>query len=637
MRTPTRNKRPRKAQVSLLPAPTGGLVKNRNLALANGPEMPPGAEVLENYFPTATGVVLRRGSRRHATMAAEVKSMFTYTTGAQKEMFAASDTAVFNLTNVSSPYSYIITADDDEILSSDTTSGKEDIFGEDSTEGLDVFTAVTSGDWVVIQFTTAGGTYLVGVNGEDTGFIYDGTTFYPNVPDGVHSLDFNSGSGSFQAGATITGGTSGATAVLLEAPENNSSDTMILKDVTGTFVTGETITGNFGTATTVGGTTQLVPGVSFPSGVALTTADLSYVWAYKNRIWFIQKNSLDAWYMPVDQVGGELTKWPMGGVFPRGGSLIWGQAWSLYSGGSGGLSDQCVFATTEGDVAAYQGLSPEPSQGWEQVGLYRVGKPMGKHGFIKAGGDLVIATTVGFVSLAEASKRDYAALGQGAVSYPIEDLWGQTALERGRDDWRCQIWANGQMTLISPPTPTGSMPLVFAVNTNTGKWCTITGWDITAMVEFQDGIYFGTSTGAVRQGWVGGRDEKEPYVGRMLPLFNNMQAPASLKVLKMARAITRSAYDVRVQLSGHSDYKVNFPAPPSQGEITVGNEWDNAVWGESVWNEDRGAIVSGDWVSVGGSGHDVSIGAQTVSNALVPSDMELVRIDVTYVLGDAGT
>ena len=558
MRMPTRKQKPRKAQVASLPAPTGGLISNRNLAIARSADAPPGAAVLENVFPTATGCILRRGSKRWASVVqdAPVKAIFSYLSGAQRELYAATEYGIWNITTVASPYSFAITSDGEDYIAADVPT--ELVFGVDGLEGLDVLTGTTSGDWVVVQFATAGGEFLVGVNGSDEAFLYDGTTF-------------------------------DATAI------------------------------------------------TFPAGSTLTTADLAYVWVYKQRLYFIEKNSLNAWYLPVDQVGGELVKLPLGGVFVRGGVLTWGQSWSLDSGGSGGLSEQCVFTTTEGEVAAYQGLSPDVDQGWTKVGVYRIGRPMGKKAFIRAGGDIVIATTVGFISLASASRQDYAALGQNAVSYPIEDDWARAVQTRGQDDWRCQVWADGQMVLVSPPTPESRSPVVFVSNANTGRWCTFTGWDATAFEVFNGGLFFGGTDGAVRQGGVGGSDEGAPYVGRVLPLFDDMGAAPNLKVMKMAQAVVRSAYDVKVQLSGHVNYKVNFPAPPSQGSIPIGNEWDNGVWGTSTWDAERGDIIAGDWVSVGGSGHDVSVGVQITSGAVVPIDAELVRINVTYTLGEVGT
>lgn len=854
MRMPTQKQRPRKAQVASFPAPTGGLVSNRNLAMARGPDVPPGASVLENWFVTATGVILRRGSKRWASINQElpIRALFTYSAGGQREMFAANDDGIWNVTTVPSPYTWGLASDDEEFISPDVPG--EVAFGVLSVEGLDVLSDTTSGDWSVAQYTTSAGAYLLGVNGADVGFIYDGTAFYPLVSGGVYGIEYDALTVDFTTGETLTGATSGATAEILKVIANGTTgtlwlsdiveqpevreitfsedtgsftvdrtltgatsgatatidaesvDTLTLSGVSGAFVSGEAITdggaattagaetatrwdmaittvvtpfvvgetvaggtsgatavvlevsgttltlrnlsgsfeaaeaitgslggdaevdtaevahtwvllfneilaaftvdetvvgatsgatalidtistgsetgsfvltsltGNFvegevitdrtsatstsvdtyasggpfrddealsdsdtGAATADGSTSLLAPGISFPDGSELTTAGLSHVWIYKQRIWFVEKNSLNAWYLPVDQVGGELTLWPMGGVFGRGGVLLWGQAWSLDSGGAGGLSEQCVFTTTEGEIAAYQGLSPEIDQGWSKVGVYRVGKPLGRKAFFQAGGDIAILTTVGLISLASASRLDYAALGQNAISYPIEDDWARAVQERGQDDWRCQVWADGQMVLVAPPTPDSKPPIVYAANANTGKWGLFTGWDVTCFEVFNGGIFFGSSDGAVRQAWVGGSDEGKPYVGKALPLFDGFDAPASLKVLKMARAVTRSAYPAQVQVSGHANFKANFPSPPSQGNIPTGNEWDNGIWGEAVWDANRSDVVTGDWVSIGGSGHDVAVGVQITSGSVSPIDEELIRIDVTYTTGDVGT
>lgn len=557
---PTAKRRPRKSQVTSFMAPTGGLVSNRNLAMARGPDMPPGAAVLNNMFPTAQSVILRRGSRRWASIdsGAPVKSLFTYTAGSQRQFFAATDGGIWDITTVSNPFSYAVVTEDDDYIAVEEGDPDSTIIGEASLPAIGDLTGTTNGDWTVVQFATAGGSFLVGVNGSDPAFLYDGTDF---------------------------------------------------------------------DATTI----------TFPMDVELTTADLSYVWVYKQRLFFIERNSLNVWYLPVDQIGGELTLFPMGGIFVRGGSLLWGETWSLDSGGSGGLSEQCVFVTTEGEVAAFQGLSPDVDQGWSKVSVYRIGIPLGKKAFIRAGGDLVIATSVGFVSLASASRLDYAALGQNAVSYDIEEDWARALQLRGQEDWRCEVWADGQMALVSPPITPSQAPVIFVSNVNTGKWATFTGWDARAIEVFDGRLFFGTSVGTILEGWIGGTDDGAPYSAQCLPLFDNLDAPASLKVAKMARAVVRSAYRAQPQLSGQVNFRVSFPAPPSVVPIATGNEWDNATWDASVWDAERGAIVTGDWVSVGGAGHDVAIGAQFVSGSTVPIDAELIRIDLTYTVGEVGT
>ncbi len=534
MRTPTIKQKPRKAAVDSFPAPTGGLVSNRNLSISRGPNDPPAAAVMNDVFPTATGVIVRRGTSRWAsvTAAMPVKSMFTYVSGMVSEMFAANDLGIRNVSTGATPGTFI---------------------------GPDVLTGKSGGDWNVVQFSTAGGAFLIGVNGVDVAFQYDGAAFS-------------------------------------------------------------------------------APAITFPAPYAAkTTADLSYVWVYKQRIWFIEKNSLNAWYLPVDQIGGALTLWPMGGIFVLGGTLQWGQAWSLDSGGAGGLSEQCVFTTTEGEVAAYQGLSPDVDQGWTKAGLYRIGKPLGPKAFMRAGGDLVIGTTVGFISLASASRLDYAALGKNAVSYPIEDDWAQAVAERGGDNWRIKVWADGQMALICAPQLEGANPEIFVINVNTGTWCKFRGWDVSSITAFDGKLFFGTSTGTVLRGWSTGADEGVPYSWQCLPLFSDLGQPASQKTLKTARAITRSPYGSKVQVSGHVNFKAKFPATPSIQTETGANIWDVGVWDVALWGGRDALLTVGDWVSIGGAGHDVSVGVQGSSGLPTPIDIELIRIDLTYQAGEIGS
>src|SRR3546814_20122869 len=99
----------------------------------------------------------------------------------------------------------------------------------------------------------------------------------------------------------------------------------------------------------------------------MSSADMSFVWVYKHRLYFVQKDTMDAWYLAADAVGGAATKYPMAGIFGIGGSLLFGPGWSLSSGGAGGLSEQTAFFSTEGEVALLQGLSPADTNNWGGV------------------------------------------------------------------------------------------------------------------------------------------------------------------------------------------------------------------------------------------------------------------------------
>lgn len=696
MRTPRAKTKPRKTTLASFPVPTAGLISNRNLALPTGQAVPPGAAILENWFPTPSTIRLRRGLQRRATLpdGLPVRSLFTYVLGEQQQLFAATDTGIWNVTTVAEPYPHIISPG--EGLGLGTDDGE--FIGWGSVDGLDVLTGTTNGDWITLQFSTTGGTYVIGVNGVDTGFIYDGTDFWPYVDGGVSQMAvtisgaFEDGEdltgpakeryaltgvvGTFQVGETVTGGTSTETATVLSV----GTDEILVGSASGPFTDGETITGGTSAATgdidgapvdetptatvtratsgflylidmsgvfaagdaIVGdvsgsGTIDDLPILIAPGVEGIASNRLSYVWAYKQRVWFIEKNSLNAWYLPVDQVGGEADAFPMGGVFNRGGSLLFGQNWSLDSGGEGGLSEQNVFVTTEGEVAAYQGLSPDDAQTWGKVGVYRIGKPLGKKAFIRAGGDLVIATSIGFIPLGQAIQRDYAALGTIAISNPIADEWRTAVTERGLNDWQCELWGEGSMVLVAPPTPGDMSPVVFVTNSDSAAWATFTGWHPISMEVFRGNLILGSTGGRVQNAWVGGADEGIPYTGTAMPLFNDLGAPGQRKFAEFARAVLRSAFPVIEKITARFDWSMSRPAVPNGANPPVQSVWDLGEWDSAVWNETILTTIQEQWRSIGGTGYAASVMLQVTSGATIPADVELVRLDYSYSQGDIVT
>lgn len=130
-----------------LPAPTRGLVLNENMAATE-----PGAALhMENWFPLATGVRLRNGLEKFATISASnaVNSMWPFSTTTTDFLFAADDTNIFD---ISSP-------------ADATTIPTADVTGQ------------TAGYYVTAAMATSGGEFLYAVNGADDAQLFDGTNW----------------------------------------------------------------------------------------------------------------------------------------------------------------------------------------------------------------------------------------------------------------------------------------------------------------------------------------------------------------------------------------------------------------------------------------------------------------------------
>lgn len=626
----------RQSQLKMFPAPIGGWISNRALAIPNDGSQPPGAAILDNFFPRATSVQLRRGKLLYCTLGngtEDATSLFSYNNGANKRLFASTPSTIYDITEVAFPYEVEITDEDDNQLVDENGNW----FGWYSTEFSDVMGGFTGGDWIVVQFATTGGVYLIGVNGKDIGFIYDGDQYYPNVQGGVYRLLYENETAEFTEGAVLTGGTSGATATIWKIIPDEGSDTgaLLLTDLAGgPFQSGESLSDNEGGAADADGVEDIaVPGVEFPDG--LTTADMSYVWVYKNRVWFAQKETMNAWYLDVDSIGGEATIFPLAGIFPKGGALLFGYTWSLEGGAEGGLSEQCIFASSEGEVAVYQGISPEEADTWAKVGTYRIGTPLGNRAFVRGGGDLAISTSVGLVPLSKAIELDITSLNVATVSYNIADAWADAVSMRGLTGWQAEIWPENKMAVFAPPTAAGLTPVIFVSNTETGAWARYTGWEANCLEAFAGKLYFGSSGGKVFIANATGQDDGQTYTGAMLPLYDDFGSPASIKTPTVGRVVARASAEIDDQVQWRADYDLNLPSPPNATGIPAGASiWGVGVWGESVWGAETPQFINQRWRSISGLGYAGSLAFQVTSGSEQPLDVDVVRLEALYSVAE---
>lgn len=582
------------------PAPVRGWVTSENLAASGGAS----ARVLENWFPNSQTLRLRGGSQKYATVgdAAPVYSMWVYKSATAEEFFAADETNIFDVSTI---------ADADSIPTADVTGQ-------------------TSGYYSTAQIGTAGGNYQYVLNGDDKAQIYDGTSFSA-VDDSTHTLDYDAETGAFTAGLTLTGGTSAATAEIVEVIDNGTTGTLRIKGVSGTFQDNETITDSStgsadadGTATAV---TATITGVE--------TDVLSFPWLFKSRLFFVEKDTMRAWYLGTDAIGGAASSISLAGVFQKGGSLLFGGKWSLDSGD--GLDDKCIFVSTEGEVAIYEGTNPGSATTWALVGVYSITPPLGPNATMSAGGDFLIATKDGIVPLSEAVRKDVAALSLSAITRPIEPDWKVEALDRIGINWEILKWPSYNMMIVSQPvTDDSDSPQCLIANLETGAWTKYTGWDTRCLALFGDFGYFGTNDGVIYKMEVGGSDDGTPYTATIVGQFDHFKSPGVTKSVPQARAIWRSSAEFAAKVSASVNYSISLPTPPNSiADYTV-DEWDVGKWDEAEWDSASAELQTSPsyWESIGQTGFAIAPQVQVTSGVTPKPRVEFVAMDMTYVMGE---
>lgn len=603
MRSPAQApQRARKAQVVSFPPPTAGWISNQNL-VANTSNTP-GAVVLDNFWPTPQTVRIRRGCALYAqpSTGGNCSSLMSYDNGGTRALFACIDGSIWDVTSADEPQ--------------------------------EVVSGLIGGEWSYTQFATDGGVFLIAVNGADPMQLYDGARWWPITGADILQLQVGAVTKAPADGELLTGATSGATGTAIYS---SGAQVYVTSTNATAFSSGETVTGNSGASFVLSADSQVWwSGIKPKSGSSITTIDtrqFSFVWSYMGRLYFIQRDSMNFWYLEAAAVGGDALPYPMGGIFPDGGALLFGSSWSLDNSSSNGLSEQCVFVTDAGEVAVYQGIDPNLTDTWGKVGLYRIDKPRGKRAFIRNGGDLLIATDAGLIPLTQAVERNPSNLAPGAVSYPVQDAWMQYVSERPDRNWQVTVWPEMQMVAISIPAAGGDQPFMLVVNMNTSGWARFTGWNALCFCTFGGQLYFGTTAGRVAAAWQTGYDMGVPFTGIYAPLFHDLGGTCVAKLPKDASVMMRGSYDISWSVSMMYDYVLTVPAAPASAQMTDDGVWAEGIWNQSLWGKGTDLKPQKKWSPVSGMGYAISPCLQITSGNLLPLDNEIVRIDVTYLAG----
>lgn len=381
-----------------------------------------------------------------------------------------------------------------------------------------------------------------------------------------------------------------------------------------------------------GSTFTPMNGASAPAFTGVSTSSLSFVWVYSSRLFFVEKDTMNAWFLPVDSIGGAAQVFSLAGIFQEGGSLLFGGKWSLDAGN--GLDDKCVFVSTEGEVAIYQGTDPASASAWTKVGVYAITPPMGPNCTMSAGGDFLIGTEDGIVPISEAVNKDVAALSLAAITKNIEPEWRREVVSRRTVNWEILKWPSNNMMIVALPIPDeGIEPYCFVANLETGSWCKFSPWETNCVGLYENFGYFGTRAGVVYKMEVGGTDDGTPYVCTFVGWPDHMRSPGAYKVIYSARSVFLSSVPFIVKVSASVNYQINLPtAPSSVGNYTV-DEWDSGLWDVAQWDAGATQTVATKWQSIGKSGFSISPQIQITCGVTPFPRTELITYDIIYERG----
>lgn len=327
-----------------------------------------------------------------------------------------------------------------------------------------------------------------------------------------------------------------------------------------------------------GTTWTAINGASTPAITGVSTAALIKVASFKERLFFVEKDSLKVWYLPVKSIAGAASLLDLRSVFRRGGSLVAIASWSLDSGA--GPDDYLLLITDQGEVAAYKGTDPSNSATWSIIGRYTIAPPLGP--VLDWGGDVLIATKEGVIPASKALIDGQTKPGI-ALSDQILSAWSEAAqLWGGNFGWQLVHYPHASMLLCNVPVNPGRQ-VQYCMNSQTGAWTQFEGWSANCWATFKGDLYFGGNQ-VVRHAWTGSNDAGAAVQADAVTAFSPFGDPVSIKQWRLGRptlSVTGAVEDVRMGLC--TDFRLSTPEGAVQIAGTAGAIWDTSLWDQAVW------------------------------------------------------
>ena len=364
------------------------------------------------------------------------------------------------------------------------------------------------------------------------------------------------------------------------------------------------------TPRTYDGTTWDVAGMTGP-----TIANLIWCNMHQRRLWFGEEDSLTAWYLAVNAITGAAASFSLAGIATLGGYIMAMGTWSR--DGGDGPDDVAVFLTSEGEAIVYQGTDPSSASTWSLIGVFRIGRPIGRRCMIKAGADLIMVTQDGFVAASSILVADRAQADAVAISQQINKAVNDAVRSYGTNfGWQPFIYPKGTMLIFNVPLSTTKMHQ-YVFNTITRAPCRFTGVNAVCWALNGDVAYFGGTGGVVYKFDDGTSDASTAIAGDALQAFTHFKAPGTKKRFTLVEPIFQSNGNPNAALDLNTDYRVRSPSGVSAASSVSAATWGVSHWGVGTWGS-ADQVYRG-WRGVRGIGRAASLRVRVSTTTARPS------------------
>jgi len=358
-----------------------------------------------------------------------------------------------------------------------------------------------------------------------------------------------------------------------------------------------------------------------------------FVMAHQQRLWMIEQDSSDAWYLPTGAKAGEAKKFNFGSQFREGGNLVGLYSWTV--DGGDGVDDYLVGVSREGGVAIYRGSDPANASTWALVGVWYIGRvPAGHRIASQYGGELFVLSQNGLINinrlLKGASLAEAATAATDMITRLVRNDIARTLENRG---WEIRILPGENQFIINTPLLQTASHIGYVQDLTTLGWGMWRGLPMATGDIYQGELYFADEVDSV---WLytGERDAAEPSkenpgVDIEFSMLTSFQGGGRWLRGQLCRPhfVAQVLPSFNVQARWNFDFDENSGALPAAEESGAAL-WDTAVWDEAVWSGN----ISGTTTVRGISGYGQYLAIAIKGKA--PARLQLVALTVMASNGD---
>lgn len=334
------------------------------------------------------------------------------------------------------------------------------------------------------------------------------------------------------------------------------------------------------------------------TGTGLTSTNLSYVFTFKEQLYFAENEKLGFWFLPTGAIQGTASYFDLAQVSSLGGYLM---AIASFSEGGETPQDYIVFITSKGECIVYSGYDPSNANTFGLVGRYFTASPISRRCAFNYNSELLILTREGALPFSAIRMGgDGKARGVAGSEYQaITSKLGRFLLDFTRDNadnigWQIMHYSRSGWLVVNVPVTTSISGdyYHYVMNTATNAWCRFTNWNGMCFTVYNDRLYFGRYDGHVLLADEGRTDDTltdatAPILWDIKSAYNyfadDRGSGPTVKHFQWANLIV--ACDGTPPLSGK--FNVNFDEEQPEYVATLaessGAAWDTSDWDTAEW------------------------------------------------------